>query len=64
VLVNGFAVGMWKIARSRGTAGLIIELFGPVRAHERDAVTREGERLLAFAAPDAPDHDIRFAPIA
>ncbi len=61
VLVDGFVVGMWRIARSRGTATLIIEMFEPVSRRDRDAVTDEGGRLLAFAAPDAPAHDIQFA---
>jgi hypothetical protein len=64
VLVDGFAAGMWKITRSRASAALTIELFGPLGPRDRGAVTDEGGRLLAFAAPDAPAHDIRFAPIA
>jgi len=64
VLADGFVVGMWRLARSRGAAALIIEMFEPVGAGERDAIIAEGERLLAFAAPDAPAHDIRFAPLA
>jgi Winged helix DNA-binding domain len=64
VLVDGFAAGMWKITRSRAAAALTVELFGPLGPRERDAVTDEGGRLLAFAAPDAPAHDLRFAPQA
>jgi hypothetical protein len=64
VLVGGFAVGIWKISRSRAAATLIIEMFGPVSPRDRDAITAEGEHLLAFAAPKAEAHDIRFAPIA
>jgi len=64
VLLRGFAAGTWRIARSRGAAGLIIELFEPIAAPDRAAVASEGERLLAFAAPDAGAHDIRFAPAA
>ena len=64
VLVDGFAAGMWKITRSRAAATLTVELFGPLGPRERNAVTDEGGRLLAFAAPDAPAHDIRFAPLA
>ena len=36
-------------------------MFGPV--HERDALTAEAERVLAFAAPGAA-HEVRFAPLA
>jgi len=64
VLVDGFAAGMWKITRSRAAAALTVELFGPLGSRDRDAVTGEGGRLLAFAAPDAPAHDIRFAPVS
>jgi hypothetical protein len=64
VLVGGFAVGMWKIARSPAAAALTIEMFGPVAAPDRDAITGEGERMLAFAGPDARARDIRFAPLA
>ncbi len=64
VLVNGFAAGMWKITRSRAAAVLTIELFGPLRPRDRDRVTDEGGRLLAFAAPEAGAHDNRFAPLA
>jgi hypothetical protein len=61
VLIDGFVAGMWRLARHKQAAMLSIELFGGPR--ERDQLTREAERLLAFCAPGA-DHDIRFAPIA
>jgi hypothetical protein len=64
VLVDGFAAGMWKIARSRAAVTLNIEMFGSASTPDRDAVTAEGERLLAFAAPEARARDIRFAPVA
>jgi Winged helix DNA-binding domain len=64
VLVDGFVAGMWKITRSRTAAALTIELFGPLGPRDRDAVTDEGGRLLAFAAPEAGSRDIRFAPLA
>jgi hypothetical protein len=64
VLVDGFVRGTWRIARSGETAALVIELFEPVPRHDKDAVSREGERLLAFAAPGSPGHAIRFGPIA
>ena len=61
VLIDGFVVGMWRLLRSRGTATLTIELFGP--APDRDALVREAGRVLAFCSPDA-SHDIRFGPLA
>jgi Winged helix DNA-binding domain len=63
VLINGFVLGTWRITRSRDAAALSIDMFESVSGRDRDAVTREGERLLAFAAPEAPEYDIRFAPI-
>jgi Winged helix DNA-binding domain len=63
VLVDGFVVGMWRLARSRGGAVLVIEMFEPVGKRDRDAIVAEGGHLLAFAAPDAPAHDIRFEPL-
>jgi Winged helix DNA-binding domain len=61
VLIDGFVAGMWRLARTKSTASLTVELFGPTR--ERDAVAQEAERMLAFCAP-ATSHDIRFGPIA
>ena len=63
VLINGFVLGIWRITRARDATALSIDMFEPVSGRDRDAVTREGERLLAFAAPEAPGYDIRFAPI-
>jgi len=63
VLVDGFVAGMWRLTRSRRTAVLTVELFGPVPPRDRDAVGAEAERLLGFAA-DGDGHEIRFAPIA
>jgi Winged helix DNA-binding domain len=63
VLVDGFVAGMWKITRSRAAAELTIEPFGPLGPRDRDSVTDEGGRLLAFAAPEAAVREIRFAPL-
>ena len=60
LLVDGFVLGAWKIARKPPTATLTIELFSRLPSHERGAVCDEGERLLAFAAPAATQRDIRF----
>ena len=61
VLVDGFVAGMWRLARSRGSATLAIELFGPVPRPDRDLVAAEAERMLAFCAPGAAC-EIRFGP--
>ena len=61
VLLDGFTGATWKIERHRGTATLTIRPFTKLSSEEADALTEEGARLLAFAAPgDA--HDIRFTP--
>ena len=60
VLVDGFVAGMWRITRSRNAATVTIEEFAPIR--ERDALTAEAERMLAFGAPGAA-HEVRFAPL-
>jgi hypothetical protein len=62
VLVNGFAVGIWLLERSRSAAVLTIELFETIGNRDRGAVASEAERLLGFAAPDVPAHDIRMVP--
>jgi hypothetical protein len=66
VLIDGFAAGMWRLSRSRPKAAVTIEMFGPVRRldqAQRDALTAEAGRVLAFAAPGAA-HEVRFAPLA
>jgi hypothetical protein len=63
ILVDGFVAGMWRITRSRRSAMLTLELFGPVSPRDRDALAAEAGRLLGFAAPGG-DHEIRFAPLA
>lgn len=62
MLVDGFYRGTWKIARRRGAATLLVQPFEPLSARDRIALTEEGARLLAFAAADAGDHDVRFVP--
>ena len=61
VLVDGFARGLWKIKREAGSATLTIEPFSALAKEDQAALAAEGERLLAFAAPNAQSHDIRFS---
>jgi hypothetical protein len=70
VLIDGFAAGMWRLARSRDAAALTIELFSPAPrggpqgpGDVRDPLAEEAERMLEFCAPGLR-HDIRFAPLA
>ena len=64
VLVDGFVGGMWRLSRSRHAATLTVELFGDrVPARDRDEITAEATRVLAFAAPRAASREVRFAPV-
>jgi hypothetical protein len=60
VLIDGFVAGLWRLARTSGSATLTIELFGPEQ--HLDPVVGEAESMLAFCAPGAR-HDIRFAAV-
>ena len=59
VLVDGMVAGTWSIERSRGSATLAVTPFGPLSGANREAVEDEGTALLAFAAADADDRDVR-----
>ena len=60
VLVDGFFRGLWKIERGRGRATVVVDPYERLPAADADAVTTEAHRLLAFAAADAQEHDVRF----
>ena len=61
VLIDGFVAGIWRLGRTKNTATLTIELFGPVG--DCSSLVEEAGRMLAFCAPGASP-DIRFAPVA
>jgi hypothetical protein len=64
VLIDGFVAGMWRIDRARDAVTLIAEMFRDrVSTGDRDAIIAEGLRMLAFATPDIPAYDVRFAPL-
>lgn len=50
VLVDGFAAGIWRLARSDRSAAVTVELFRPVPDRDRDAIAAEADSLLGFAA--------------
>jgi len=58
LLVSGLFLGTWKMTRQGAAATLQVEPFVPLP--EQDAIAQEGEGLLAFAAADAVDRDVRF----
>jgi len=60
VLIDGFVAGLWRLARTKRSATLSIELFGV--GQDVEPVAGEAERMLAFCAPDLPGH-IRFGAI-
>jgi hypothetical protein len=62
LLVDGIVAATWKIAVLRGTATLRVALLEPVPKELLPAVEDEGARLLAFVAPNAAAHEIRFVP--
>ena len=61
LLVDGFVRATWRIERTDRAAVLRIAAFEPISGRDRTAVTGEGKRLLALAAPDANRRDVRFA---
>jgi len=60
VLVDGFAVGSWKLTQEGGHAILNVETLARVSRKDMAAVSDEGARLLDFVAPDAQTIDVRF----
>lgn len=60
VLVDGFVRGTWKIKRERGTAMLIVRQFERFSKKDAAALTKEGVRLLAFAAGNDRAQDVRL----
>src|SRR5712692_201036 len=60
LLVDGLVRATWTVARQPAAAALTVECLTPLRKAERPAVEDEGTRLLAFLAPDAKKHEIRF----
>jgi hypothetical protein len=52
LLADGFVAGTWRVAQDRHEATLRIDAFHPLP--DEDAVTAEGDRLLAWHAEGAP----------
>jgi hypothetical protein len=60
VLIDGFVGGTWRFERAKGTAAVVVTPFARLRAADREALTAEGERLLAASDPEAERRDVRF----
>jgi hypothetical protein len=63
-IVDGVVSGLWAVQRERTSATLVITPFRALKAGERRALSDEGVGLLAFAAADSTERDIRFAPVS
>jgi len=50
VLLDGFACATWRTEQGGGRWTLVISPFEPLAGEDRDALAREGERLLGFLA--------------
>lgn len=62
VLVDGFVRATWKLERKRTLATVTVQPFvRPLSTKDTAATTAEGQRLLAFMAPESRAHDVRFA---
>jgi hypothetical protein len=60
VLVDGFFRATYAITRQRDRVTLLITPFGRFSTEETEMLTAEGARLLAFAAAEDDNHDVRF----
>jgi hypothetical protein len=58
LLVDGFVRAIFRVARARRRATLVVEPFKPLSKSDRDAVAAEGHALLEFLAPDAGARDV------
>jgi hypothetical protein len=59
LLVDGFLAGRWGAKRGHGAATLDVERFRRLSREERAAVVEEGERLLAFLAPETDRREVQ-----
>ena len=60
-LLDGFVGGTWKIEKTKGAATLVIEPFEPLPEAARDALLKEGERLIRFVEDGAEAFEIRLS---
>jgi hypothetical protein len=60
VLIDGFVAGVWSLSFARGAAKLLIELFAPASAADRDYLHAEAVSLLRYAYPEAAHASVEF----
>jgi hypothetical protein len=58
-LWNGVAAGTWTSERKKDRAVLRLEPFAPLPKAAVKELTKEGEALLGFLEPDAPDLEVK-----
>lgn len=59
-LVDGFVAGTWKAARARKTVTLTMSPFGALTKTVRSQLTKEAEKLIRFAEPEAAEYIVKF----
>ena len=62
LLVDGFVSALWRLTVSGGVATLRIETYAGVPKREHGAIEAEGERLIAFLAPEAGECEVEIVP--
>jgi hypothetical protein len=63
ILVDGFVSGMWRIAKTRGSAVLEVQPFVKLSKQQRKELTEEGLALLDFAAGGTTRRNVAFATV-
>ena len=61
-LVDGYAAGLWTIARKKRAAALILKPFAPLTKQALSDLSDEGEKLLQFVEEDAETYEIHYEP--
>jgi hypothetical protein len=60
LLVDGFVGGLWRVVVQDGTATLHVQLLEGLADWQAEPIAAEGERLLAFMAPEAESRAVSF----
>jgi hypothetical protein len=60
LLVDGFVGGFWRVTREDAKATLHVELREGLADWQIEPIAAEGERLLAFMAPEAKSRAVSF----
>jgi hypothetical protein len=61
VLIDGFMRAEWRLERSDGTVLLAVAPYKRLTRSDQNDVTREGERLLTFLAPETSSNGVRIS---